>query len=598
MQNNFRQNDDIRKTVKIKANSKKKTVNIKPIIAIIVLIAIIVTIIIINNNKKLKISNRNISQYNYFVISEDGKFGVIDKSGNVIISPEYQSIQIPNPEKDVFVCLYDYSTESAKYSSKVLDKNGKEVLSKYKKVQAITNNNTSTNNSYQTDIVKYEENSKMGIVTLEGKKVTNAIYDTIETLEYKDDILKVSKDGKYGLIKINGEEIVKLEYNAISADGYYNLNYEKAGFIVNVRTDEGYRYGYIDYKGKAILDTIYTNIKRITEIKDDDNFYLITYKNGQAGLIKNGQTIIQNEYEQLEYDATNNMIMLQKNAKQGVYDLSGESVLIPQYDEIIFRGIYINARKDGELLVFDASGIKQNDDSFISMQPVSNGDYYITIDRNNNYGVISKNKQVLIKNEYSYIDYAYDNYFIVSKNNKVGVISTTGNTVIPVEQDIVQNVNGTNVIQVINSKTGITDIYNNKLQKVLSGENIRIYIEDSYLQVIAGNDIEYVDFNGNLKSANEIFTNNKIFASKKDGKWGYVDKDGNTVVDYIYDLTMDINSHGYGAVKKDGKWGVVSADGTVVQEPVYEISDVRPQFVGSYYRVSNSYEIAYYSNKK
>ena len=310
MQNNFRQNDDIRKTVKIKANSKKKTVNIKPIIAIIVLIAIIVTIIIINNNKKLKISNRNISQYNYFVISEDGKFGVIDKSGNVIISPEYQSIQIPNPEKDVFVCLYDYSTESAKYSSKVLDKNGKEVLSKYKKVQAITNNNTSTNNSYQTDIVKYEENSKMGIVTLEGKKVTNAIYDTIETLEYKDDILKVSKDGKYGLIKINGEEIVKPEYNAISADGYYNLNYEKAGFIVNVRTDEGYRYGYIDYKGKAILDTIYTNIKRITEIKDDDNFYLITYKNGQAGLIKNGQTIIQNEYEQLEYDATNNMIML------------------------------------------------------------------------------------------------------------------------------------------------------------------------------------------------------------------------------------------------------------------------------------------------
>ena len=65
----------------------------------------------------------------------------------------------------------------------------------------------------------------MGIVTLEGKKVTNAIYDTIETLEYKDDILKVSKDGKFGLIKINGEEIVKPEYNAISADGYYNLNY-------------------------------------------------------------------------------------------------------------------------------------------------------------------------------------------------------------------------------------------------------------------------------------------------------------------------------------------------------------------------------------
>ena len=94
MQNNFRQNDDIRKTVKIKANSKKKTVNIKPIIAIIVLIEIIVTIIIINNNKKLKISNRNISQYNYFVISEDGKFGVIDKVKDYVVSKGYKYLDI------------------------------------------------------------------------------------------------------------------------------------------------------------------------------------------------------------------------------------------------------------------------------------------------------------------------------------------------------------------------------------------------------------------------------------------------------------------------------------------------------------------------
>ena len=61
---------------------------------------------------------------------------------------------------------------------------------------------------------------------------------------------------------------------------------------------------------------------------------------------------------------------------------------------------------------------------------------------------------------------------------------------------------------------------------------------------------------------------------------------------------MNINEYGYGAIKKDGKWGVVSGDGKIIEEPTYELTDARPKFVGKYYRVSSSYEIAYYSDNK
>lgn len=599
MEKNYnRQNDDIRKTVKNNPKGKKQTVNKKILLILALVVLIIVGIFIINKNKKIAISNTNIENYDYFVISSDGKFGVIDKSGNILINPEYQSIQIPNPEKDVFICLYDYDNEKAKYSSKVLNKDSKEILGNYENVQAITNNNTSISNSYQSAILKYESNNKLGLITIDGKKITDAEYDSIETLEYKDNILKISKNGEYGLIELNGDEIIPAEYNAITADGYYNSSYDKAGYIVNIRTDEGYRYGYINYNGKQILDTIYTNIKRITEIKDDDNFYLITYKNGQAGLIKNGQTVIENEYEQLEYDSTSNMIMVQKNAKQGVMDLTGDSILIPQYEDITFRGILITGIKDGTLQVFDSSGVKQSDDSFISMQAVADGEYYITIDRNNKYGVCSKNRQVIISNEYSYVDYAFNNYFIVSKNGKLGVVDTNGNTSTDVKYDIAQKINGTNLIQTINSETGVTEIYNNKLELILSGQNAKIYIEKDYIEIIAGNDIVYLDFYGNVKKETDIFSSNSIFASKKDGKWGYVDKNGNVVIDYKYDIAMNINEYGYGAIKKDGKWGVVSGDGKIIEEPTYELTDARPKFVGKYYRVSSSYEIAYYSDNK
>ncbi len=49
-----------------------------------------------------------------------------------------------------------------------------------------------------------------------------------------------------------------------------------------------------------------------------------------------------------------------------------------------------------------------------------------------------------------------------------------------------------------------------------------------------------------------IFTSNTLFASKKDGKYGFVDKNGKTVVDYIYDDVTSQNSYGYAGIKKDG----------------------------------------------
>ena len=85
--------------------------------------------------------------------------------------------------------------------------------------------------------------------------------------------------------------------------------------------------------------------------------------------------------------------------------------------------------------------------------------------------------------------------------------------------------------------------------------------------------------------------------NRQDGKWGYVDKNGNTVVDFIYDLTTNINEYGFGAVKQNGKWGVVNSNGEVIKEPTYELTDIEPNFIGEYYEVSNIYQIPYYSNE-
>ena len=167
--------DDLRKTVRIGKNSSNKSW--KKISIFIIAIAIIVGIIFtVKLNSKTKITAKEVTNFNYFITTIDGKSGVIDKKGNVVINNEYDYVQIPNPEKPVFICLYDYNTETMEYSSKVLNENKKEILSKYEKVQAIPNNNTSISNPYQTEILQYKSNGKYGLITLSGSKITDAIY--------------------------------------------------------------------------------------------------------------------------------------------------------------------------------------------------------------------------------------------------------------------------------------------------------------------------------------------------------------------------------------------------------------------------------------
>lgn len=598
--NNYQRNDDLRKTLKYNPDKRKKTKNNSGLLKIIALIAIIVaiSIAVVNNiNNGKKISQEDVKEYNYFITTINGKSGVIDKTGKIIINPEYDYIQIPNPSKPIFIALFDYNKDTQEYNSKVLNEKGKEILTSYKNVQAIPNNNTSSTNSYLTSILKYKQDDKYGIITIDGKTVTKPVYESIEVLEYKDEVLKVKQNDKFGLININGDVIIKPEYNSIATDSYYNQSskYQKAGYIVNVVTEQGYRYGYINSQGKQVLDTMFTNVKRITEVKDDNNTYLITYKNGQAGILKNGQTVIENEYEDISYDVTNNVLVLQKNAKQGVYDLAGNMILPIQYDNIEILGTLINATKDGKLMVFNVSGTVQDENSLKAMYPENN--YYITVDRNGKYGVADQNKNLIINNEYNYIEYAFDKYFIATKNEKIGVIDETGNIVIPIENSIVQNINGTKIIQIINSETNVSDIYNSKMEKVLSQSDSRIYLKENYIKLVSADDIKYIDYDGNLKDAQEIFTNNTVFAKKENGKWGYVDRSGNTVVDYKYEFATNINEYGYGAVKQNGKWGVVNAQGQLIKEAVYTLDDIEPYFIGEYYQVSNIYEIPYYSNE-
>ena len=71
-------------------------------------------------------------------------------------------------------------------------------------------------------------------------------------------------------------------------------------------------------------------------------------------------------------------------------------------------------------------------------------------------------------------------------------------------------------------------------------------------------DSDYKYYNLNLEeiTSQEALPNNTLFLKKENGKYGYVDKKGNVVVDYIYDDGTEQNSYGFVSLKIDfiGKW--------------------------------------------
>lgn len=218
---------------------KKKYVILIIIIILVSIISYIAVNKIIKNNRKYEIAK--IENYNYFLLKQNNLYGIIDKQGNIVIDASFDNITIPNPEKAVFVCYLGDEI-------KVYNDKKQEIFTNYEQVEAIRLNNVATDVMYEKTVLKYKEQDKFGLIDLEGNIIKKAIYEEINAFEYKEGELLVKQNGKYGLINIKGATLIDIKYDEISLDQYYTEQnkYNEAGYIVGNKTEEGYRYGYIN----------------------------------------------------------------------------------------------------------------------------------------------------------------------------------------------------------------------------------------------------------------------------------------------------------------------------------------------------------------
>ena len=333
----------------------------KCIVLIVILSIILIIGNIVYNYLKTRYEVEEVLEEKYLISIKDDKVGVIDNNGNIIITPQYDEIQIPNPSKSIFVCIYDYNWETGEYRTKVINEHGTELFTKYNKIEAISLVDVDTNMPYEKSVLRYEQEGKYGLIDLKGNVVVKAIYDSIEGLRNKEGELLISTDGKYGVINCKGAELIKAKYDYISGDEYYTQQdkYALSGYILGNKTINGYRYGYMNYKRKMILEIEYNEIIRLGGIGSEDtdkDIIIVAKKEGQYGMTKNKKVLIDYRYQSIDYTGIENLFLVTRNTKTGIYNSYGEKILAVKYDEVEVHETYIQTKLGDETAYYNLLG--------------------------------------------------------------------------------------------------------------------------------------------------------------------------------------------------------------------------------------------------
>lgn len=453
---------------------------------------------------------------------------------------------IKNGEDKKKVKSYSYYTvyENGKFG--VINNEGETVINpEYTEIVLIPNKDVpifictydlnDQDGTYKTKVI----NQKNEEIFKEYSKV-EAIdnFDSKQNIWYEDDVLRVEKDGKYGLINFEGKEVLPCDYDEITA---------LKGVTNNLLVKKDGKLGLVNEKGQTIVNTEYKDIKTLKE--GYKNEYIIVNDNNQYGIISTtGTVIIEPKYEDVKYLNNSEMFAI-KDA--GVWKL------INKDNQILIDGGYDN--------IIEAKG--EN----------------VVVEKGGKYGVVTTKNEEKIPVEYEQIKYTFSIYYIAKTGGKYGIINLNNEQVKDFNYINMDYVEKGDFIQADVSDTE-TVIFDNNLSEKISGIVSEINQEKGYIKVYTNNEYKYYNFKFEEKKSSDILTSNNLFLSKKDGKYGYVNKEGKVIVDYIYEDGTEQNSCGFAAVKKDGVWGSINKVGAVELEPSVNLdSNIYTTFIGKWH---------------
>ena len=285
-------------------------------------------------------------------------------------------------------------------------------------------------------------------------------------------------------------------------------------------------------------------------------------------------------------DYKNGYIVVNSEDKYGVIGFDKKVVIEPKYDEIkgvSGEGLYVIKEND-KYIVVNKSGEKVLNKSYNDIISI-NKEYIIAVD-NGKCGVVDIHGATKIPFNYDNLIYTNGTDYIAKTGDKYGIMSVDGSTKLNSDATSISYVSSGNfyIADYMENGKVTSKIYDSNYEAKVTGIVSEVNASKGYIRVHTDNDYKYYNFKFEEKSSSQVLTTNILFLSKKDGKYGFIDKTGKVVIDYIYDDATEQNSSGYAGIKKDGVWGSIDINGKVVSQPTYNLdNNTKIDFIGSWH---------------
>lgn len=355
---------------------------------------------------------------------------------------------------------------------------------------------------------------------------------------YEKDVLKVKKDNKYGLINFKGDELLECQY-----DDIYSLKGTDNSIVIK----KGENVGLASDVGDIIIKPEYKQIIAIGNNYKDG--YIVVNNENKKGIINfYKEQLLETIYEEIGQVELGKLYTVKQDGVTKIINQNKEVLLENKFDEVIdIQGENITCKKDGKI------------------------------------GVINLSAEQKIPFEYENIEKIWDNNFIAKKNEKYGVVNINNEEKVPFEYLSIIRRENSDFIEADKTLTQ-TDVIDKDFNVRLTGIISEVNTGDGYISIRIGEEQKYYNFKFEEKKSLDILKDNTLFLSKKDGKYGYTNKDGKVVVDYIYDDAKEQNEYGYCCVKQGNVWGVLNKDGNILKAPSVNLeNNLVINFIGNWH---------------
>lgn len=479
-----------------------------------------------------------IAESDYTVVDKNGKLGLADKKGQIVVPANYKKIRINK----------DHSISGLPFTEwQVLD----------------GENNPLAKLTYDTivpiapKLLKVSIGEQEALADSQGNLLTTMREWHI--FPFEKSYALVSEGGTYGVLNAGGKITVPIQYDTLILGEDY---------LVGLLHKEGKNTTWqaLQYSGEPLFK------KTCNALLPGSMGYFPFLENGSWGFLDyQGNKAILNQYAQVD-PFVNGRAIARYMDSDGVINRNGEWLIMPRKDHLehLKDNLYLfQSQKESGILAVPNGEVYSTTHEFI---PLNHG--FLEKNKTGKVGLISPEGKRLLTTEYDEISpLQNDTVYYFRKDKHWGIITKSGIRKLGLNNPIQEMYPmGDQFIGVkIDNKYGFVDI-NGDLRIANRYEAIGTFSENMAAVKLVGK-WGYVDrierlFVQPLYEAAFPFQNDLAIV-KRDGKYGLVNRSGELVQETAFDSIYSTKTGRYISVKR-ARQGLIGKDGHTLIYPKYD----------------------------